>query len=61
MPKPRSVEGDRAKEEIAAWIVAAGQGHVKVPDAMKMVKRMSTPTRTNDTVRGRALRRAKKL
>jgi hypothetical protein len=60
MPKPRSVEGDRGKEEIAARIVAAAQGHVNVPDAMKMVK-LSTPIRTNDTVRRRVLRRAKKL
>jgi hypothetical protein len=60
MPKPRSVEGDRGKEEIAARIVAAAQGHVNVPEAMKMVK-LSTPIRTNDTVRRRVLRRAKKL
>ena len=52
MPKPRSLEGDIAKEEIAARIVAASAGDVKVPEAMRIVK-MDTPIRTNDSVRRR--------
>ena len=52
MPKPRSLEGDIAKEEIVARIVAASAGHVKVPEAMRIVK-MDTPIRTNDSVRRR--------
>ena len=60
MPKPRIVDGEEAKEEIAARIVAASAGHINVPDAMRIVK-MSTPIRSNDSVRRRVLRRAKKL
>ena len=60
MPKPRSVQGDPEKEEIAARLVATAQGHLNVPDAMRIVK-IPTPIRSNDTVRRRVMRRAKKL
>ena len=60
MPKPRSIVGDPEREEIAARLVATAQGHLNVPDAMRIVK-ISTPVRSNDTVRKRVMRRAKKL
>ena len=60
MPKPRTVGGDTGKEEIAARLVAASAGHLKVPEAMKIVK-MSTPVPRNDSVRRRVLRRARKI
>ena len=60
MGKPRSVIGDAEKEEIAARLVATAQGHLNVPDAMRIVK-ISTPIRRNDTIRRRVQRRAKKL
>ena len=50
MPKARSIGGETGKEEIASRLVAASAGHLKIPKAMKIVK-MSTPIRTNDSVR----------
>ena len=60
MPKPRSLDGDPVKEEIAARLVATAQGHLKVPEAMRIVK-IATPIRENDSIRRRVFRRAKKL
>ena len=60
MPKKRSVNGDERKEELAARVVAASEGLISVPDAMKGVK-MATPIRTNDSVRRRVHRRSQKL
>ena len=50
MPKPKSVEGDEAKERVAARVVAVSEGSISVPEALKLVK-MPTPIRTNDSVR----------
>jgi hypothetical protein len=56
MPKePKSVNGDDAKERVAAQIVAVSDGSISVPQALKIVK-MPTPTRTNGSVRRRVLR-----
>ena len=60
MPKKRSVHGDERKEELAARVVAASEGLISVPEAMKGVK-MATPIRTNDSVRRRVHRRSQKL
>ena len=60
MPKPRSVEGDKEKEEMAARLVAVSEGRMKVPAALK-VAGMSTPLRANDSLRRRVLRQAEKL
>ena len=60
MSKKLSALSDEAKERLAAQIVAASEGLISVPKAMKQVG-FDTPTRKNNTISKRVYRTSKRM